>query len=225
MTGTLPEHWKGIEKQQDAVLAAFPRRRQETGREGSSDLGGHDSKKGGSHEKYMIIAVGSENPVKLAAARTTIAQTWPAAEVRGIAVPSGVSAMPMSDAECIAGARGRARAAVAALDAHLGLGLEGGVQPVDGQLFLTGWVVAVDRSGREGVGSAARLLLPPAVGSAVLAGRELGPLMDELTGRELTNHAEGAIGILTHQLMTRQLSFEAGLAYALVPWLSPELYP
>ncbi|MCK4832695.1 MAG: inosine/xanthosine triphosphatase [Anaerolineales bacterium] len=173
----------------------------------------------------MIIAVGSENPVKLAAVRTTIARIWPAAEVRGIAVPSGVSAMPMNDAECIAGARGRARAAVAALDANMGLGLEGGVQPADGQLFLTGWVVAVDRSGREGVGSAARLPLPPAVGAAVLAGRELGPLMDELTGRELTNHAEGAIGILTHQLMTRQLSFEAGVAYALVPWLNPELYP
>jgi inosine/xanthosine triphosphatase len=173
----------------------------------------------------MEIAVGSENPVKIAAVRAVIAQIWPTAEVFGVAVPSGVRAMPMDDSECIAGARGRAMAALDLLNADLGLGLEGGVHQMDGRLFLTGWVVIVDRGGRESVASAARMPLPPAVGAAVAAGRELGPLMDELTGRERTNHAEGAIGILTHKLMTRQRSFEAGVAYALAPWLNPEWYP
>ena len=169
----------------------------------------------------MRIAVGSQNPVKIAAVRTIVAKIWPAAEAHGVAVPSGVSAMPMNDAECIAGARGRATAALNALDADLGLGLEGGVHSINGQLFLTGWVMAVDRAGRESIGSAARMPLPPAVSAQVLSGRELGLVMDELTGRERTNHAEGAIGILTHQLMTRQRSFEAAVAYALVPWLNP----
>jgi inosine/xanthosine triphosphatase len=131
----------------------------------------------------------------------------------------------MDDTECIAGARGRARTALSMTDGDLGLGLEGGVQSINGQLFLTGWVVIVDRRGRESMASAARVPLPPAVSQAVQSGRELGPVMDELTGREKTNHAEGAIGILTHQLMTRQRSFEAGIAYALAPWLNPEWYP
>jgi non-canonical (house-cleaning) NTP pyrophosphatase len=53
----------------------------------------------------------------------------------------------------------------------------------------------------------------------------LGPLMDEITGRQDTNRAEGAIGILTQRVMTRQQSFETAVAYALAPWLNPELYP
>jgi inosine/xanthosine triphosphatase len=173
----------------------------------------------------MKVAVGSENPVKIAAVRQVITQIWPAAEVHGVGASSGVRAMPMDDTECIAGARGRARAALSMTDGDLGLGLEGGVQSINGQLYLTGWVVIVDRRGRESIASAARVPLPPAVRQAVQGGRELGPVMDELTGREKTNHAEGAIGILTHRLMTRQRSFEAGIAYALAPWLNPEWYP
>ena len=171
------------------------------------------------------IAVGSTNPVKIAAVHTIVAQVWPEAEVCGVQAPSGVGAKPMDDTECIAGARGRATTALAMIDADLGLGLEGGVQQMNGQLFLTGWVVIVDRHGRESLASAARVPLPPAVSHAVQAGRELGQVMDALTGREKTNHAEGAIGILTHKLMTRQRSFEAGIAYALTPWLNPEWYP
>ncbi len=171
------------------------------------------------------IAVGSENPVKIAAARSVIARIWPAAEVLGTASSSGVSAMPMDDNECIAGARGRANAALSTTSSDLALGLEGGVHQIGELLYLTGWVVAVDRHGRESLASAARVPLPPSVSLAVLAGEELGPVMDRLTGREKTNHAEGAIGILTRQLMTRQRSFEAGIAYALTPWLNPEWYP
>jgi inosine/xanthosine triphosphatase len=130
----------------------------------------------------------------------------------------------MDDAECISGARERARAALSKVDGDLGFGLEGGVQSFNGRLFLTGWVVIVDLHGRESLASAARVPLPPAVSRAVQIGRELGPVMDELTGREKTNHAEGAIGILTQKLMTRQRSFEAGIAYALAPWLNPEWY-
>jgi inosine/xanthosine triphosphatase len=133
--------------------------------------------------------------------------------------------MPMNDSESIAGARGRAKTALAATDADLALGLEGGVHEIDQVLYLTGWVVTVDRHGRESLASAARVPLPPSVAQAVLAGQELGPIMDRLTGRHKTNHAEGAIGILTHRLMTRQRSFEAGIAYALTPWLNPEWYP
>jgi inosine/xanthosine triphosphatase len=170
------------------------------------------------------IAVGSGNPVKIRAVSRVIARVWPEAEVVGVQVSSGVRAMPMNEAECIAGATERARAARELLDADLGLGLEGGVQAADGRLYLSGWVAAVDRRGRESLASGARIPLPPQVAAAVQAGEELGPVMDRLTGREKTKHAEGAVGILTRGLVTRQGSFEAGVAYALVPWLNPEWY-
>ena len=172
----------------------------------------------------MRIAVGSNNPVKIQAVSTVVLQAWPAATIHHLAVPSGVSDMPMSDRECIHGALTRASAARTALDADLGLGLEGGVQPVDGKLFLVGWVAAVDHLGRENYACAARLCLPARLSAAIQSGRELGPLLDELTGRQHTNHAEGAIGILTRKLMTRQRSFQVGVTYALAPWLTPEWY-
>ena len=173
----------------------------------------------------MIVAVGSENPVKIAAAKAVVGRIWLLVEVHSMPVSNSVSAMPMDDDECIAGAHGRAKEALTALDADLGLGLEGGVQLYRNQLFLTGWAAAIDRAGRMGIGSAARLLLPPVIQAAVLDGHELGPIMDEQTGRRNTNHAEGAIGILTGGLMTRQRSFEAAIAYALAPWMQPQWYP
>jgi inosine/xanthosine triphosphatase len=172
----------------------------------------------------MKIAVGSGNPVKISAVEAIIARVWPMADVESIPVASGVNPMPMDDDECISGAMARALASRAAVDADLGVGLEGGVHWAGQRLFLTGWVAVVDRNGRNSFASASRLPLPEPIAAAVRAGRELGPLMDEVTGRQDTRLAEGAIGILTHGLMTRQASFEAAVAYALAPWLSPELY-
>ncbi|MFW6097594.1 MAG: DUF84 family protein, partial [Chloroflexota bacterium] len=74
----------------------------------------------------MLVAVGSTNPAKLEAVREAVVQVWSQAEVRGVAVASGVSEMPMSDEECLTGARNRAQAARMALEADVGVGLEGG---------------------------------------------------------------------------------------------------
>ena len=59
----------------------------------------------------MKIAVGSANPVKVEAVRTMAQRIWPEVELVAMDVPSGVSAMPMSDTEALTGARNRAQAA------------------------------------------------------------------------------------------------------------------
>jgi len=170
------------------------------------------------------VAVGSENPTKIRAVRSVIQQVWPDAVVQGVQVTTGVRPTPLDDGECIYGASERARRARVALDADLGIGLEGGVHPMGQELYLVGWVVVVDRSGRQSVASAARMPLPSRVREEWRPGEELGQVMDRLTGRVRTNQAEGAIGILTRNLATRQKSFETGLAYALAPWLNPAWY-
>ena len=53
----------------------------------------------------MKVAVGSTNPVKVAAARSVIERVWPGATIASVVVPSGVRPMPLSDAECIEGAK------------------------------------------------------------------------------------------------------------------------
>ncbi|HSG16255.1 MAG TPA: inosine/xanthosine triphosphatase [Anaerolineae bacterium] len=172
----------------------------------------------------MKIAVGSTNPVKIAAVHSVVERVWPEAEVASLAVPSGVSAMPMSDADCLAGARYRARAVQAATGATLGLGLEGGVNPESAGLMLLGWVAVVDEDGREGVGGGARLPLPSSIAERVLAGAELGPVMDALMGQQNVKQKGGAVGALTAGLVLRQETFAVAVAYALAPFVSPDFY-
>lgn len=168
----------------------------------------------------MTIAVGSRNPAKIAAVTKAIQPVWPAATIRPVAVSSGVSAMPLSDTECLQGARNRARAAREALATAYGIGLEGGVQESAAGLLLLGWVAIVDATGREGVGSTARLPLPATIAARVSAGEELGPVMDDILGVTKSNHRGGAVGALTNGLVLRADTFAMAIACALGPFVT-----
>jgi inosine/xanthosine triphosphatase len=172
-----------------------------------------------------LIAVGSTNPVKITAVRTIIYQIWPKAQIEGIVVPSGVSEMPMSEAEIISGARNRAQTAREQLTADLGVGLEGGLHQETFGWALQGWVAVVDKNGRSHIGGGTRLLLPEGIVERVLTGEELGFVMDDLLGEENVKQKGGAIGALTAGLIMRQDAFTHSVAYALAPFIAPEFYP
>ncbi len=173
----------------------------------------------------MKIAVGSTNPVKVAAVRQMVLRQWPEAQIIALEVPSGVARMPMSDAESLRGAQNRAHVARALAQADLGVGLEGGVNPEEIGLVLHGWVAVVDGNGRIGIGGSARLPLPPAIAQRVLAGEELGPVMDELLGQAEVRKRGGTVGALTAGLVLRQDAFAQGVGYALAPFVAPQFYP
>lgn len=172
----------------------------------------------------MKVAVGSRNPAKLNAVRAAILRVWPDAQVEGIDVPSGVADMPMSDTECLKGARNRARAARQALGAEMGVGLEGGVQRYDDMLLLVGWVAVSAADGREGVAGTARLPLPALIARRVAAGEELGPVMDDLLDEHKSNHRGGAVGALTAGLVLRGDAFAMAVSYALSPFVAETFY-
>lgn len=167
------------------------------------------------------VVVGSTNPVKIGAVSTVIQRIWPAALVGGVAVESGVSVQPRSDDEAIVGAANRARRALALHPADLGIGLEGNTVETAYGMFSTAWAAIVDRQGLQGIGSSGRLLLPPLVAAYVRRGRELGPLMDELTNDVNTKQRLGAVGILTQGFMPREQALEIAVLYALAPFLHP----
>lgn len=169
------------------------------------------------------VAVGSTNPVKVQAVARVVRTFWPEAAVEGVEVPSGVPAQPWGEAVTIAGARQRAVAARAALDADLGLGLEGGVVeiPEAGGLFLNGWAAVATRSGAVYFGAAGRAPLPPLLVEALKRGEELGPAMDRLSGRENVKQTLGSVGVLTRGVVDRESQFAMAVAYALVPLLWP----
>jgi inosine/xanthosine triphosphatase len=130
----------------------------------------------------------------------------------------------MNDDECILGAKNRALAARDELQADYGFGLEGGVQPWEEGLFLVGWVAVVDQNGRFGIGGSGRLPLPSHIGERVLAGEELGPVMDDILQTHNIKQKGGAVGALTANLKQRQDAFELGVAYALGQFVAVELY-
>ena len=171
------------------------------------------------------VAVGSTNPVKIGAVRSVLSAIAPQAVIEGIAVRSGVPDQPWGDDETIAGARTRATAAQRALDADLGVGLEGGVvENPDGTLRTCAWAVVVSRDGRTGTGGSLAMPLPPAVAQAIREGEELGRAMDSLTGGRDTKRGAGAVGILTAGLIDRQRAYEMLVTYALAPFLTPDLW-
>ena len=171
------------------------------------------------------IAVGSTNPVKIAAVGVVAARAFPTAEVIGLSIDSGVPEQPWGDAETRRGALNRARAALTNTGADLGVGLEGGMVETEMGLMTCAWCVIVDPGGRVGVGGGVHMLVPPSVAQALRAGGELGPAMDELTGQHNTKQAQGAVGILTAGLSDRQLAYEQLVAMALAPFMQAEYYP
>lgn len=172
----------------------------------------------------MIVAVGSLNPVKITAVTQMFTRRWPHATAVPVSVPTGISAMPMSDAETITGAHNRAAAARQAINADFGVGLEGGVHPEPFGLTLMGWVVIVDAHGRHSIGGCPRLVLPTHIARRVQTGEELGQVMDDLLNDHNIKQKGGAIGALTANLVLREDAFATAVAYALAPYLTPELY-
>lgn len=174
----------------------------------------------------MRIAVGSKNPVKIDAVQLAFKAIWPGElfTVEGVGVTSGVSPQPMSDTESISGARNRAYQARDALGADFGVGLEGGLQEIGSRYFDCGWVIVVDSSGHEGLGSTIRILTPPCMLTLIRNGMELGEANDKIFGRENSKQAEGHFGLMTNNAITRTTGYRDGVISALSQFIHRDLF-
>ncbi|MEA2663053.1 MAG: inosine/xanthosine triphosphatase [Chloroflexota bacterium] len=173
---------------------------------------------------FTRAAVGSTNPAKVAAVRDALATLAPGCAIAPLDVPSGAGRQPFGDAATRAGARERARKALAADGADIAFGLEGGVELDGDRVWLLSWVAAIDPAGREGYASGLRMLLPPSLGPGLRDGSELGTLVDALFGVHDSKTASGAIGLLTGGAVSRTDAFADLVAMSLAPWIHPDHY-
>lgn len=150
----------------------------------------------------MNVAVGSNNPAKIRAVERVMN-----GPVEALDVPSGVSSQPFSDEETQLGAVNRAKACVLA-GAQVGIGLEGGVAEMNGELFLCNWGALVTQDGRVFVAGGAKIPLPDKIAKPLRDGQELGPVMAEYTSDKDIRKKAGAIGIFTNGELTRDDMFE-----------------
>ncbi len=168
----------------------------------------------------MKISVGSKSPVKVAAVRNVVAKIWPEAEVIGTIASSGVKEQPTSNEEGIEGAKNRAQSSLKEVDADIGIGIEACVYDSHFGMFLTGWVVAVDKSGEVGIGNGGMLPLPEKIACKIRKGEELGPVMDEVIGEKDTKQKQGAVGILTNNLISRTEGYEKAIIFAVARFIN-----
>lgn len=168
----------------------------------------------------MKIVVASGNPVKVSAVREAFAERFGPRQldVRGENVPSGVADQPRGDGETRRGAHNRAAGARERFpDADYWVGIEGGIDTVDGQLLAFAWMVIVHRSGRSGMARSVTLPLPPAVATLLSGGMELGEANDRVFGTHNSKQEGGAFGLLTDGRHTRGSVYSDTLAMALIP--------
>ncbi|MCW0482507.1 inosine/xanthosine triphosphatase [Gaoshiqia sediminis] len=174
----------------------------------------------------MKIVVASKNPVKMNAARNAFQLCFPEEiEVSGVQVSSDVADQPMSEEETLLGARNRARkAAESNMDGDFYVGIEGGIEILSGRMFAFAWIV-VSNGMAEGEARTATFELPPEVSRLVLGGMELGDADDQVFSRQNSKQQNGAVGLLTHDRVTRENFYQQAMVLALIPFLTPELYP
>ncbi|MFK2824704.1 DUF84 family protein [Bacillus sp. B190/17] len=155
----------------------------------------------------MKLAIGSLNKAKKLAVERVVKEAGLEMDIVTLSVPSGVKEQPFSDEETRWGAINRATRVLSEGNADIGIGLEGGVMETAEGLFLCNWGALAVKNQPVMTAGGARILLPQEIADCLRSGEELGPVMDRFTTREGIRHSEGAIGVFTNGLVTRDEMF------------------
>ena len=186
-----------------------------------------------------IVAVGSTRRPKLNAVsealKTFALVLDPGAqfEVVGLEVESGVGHTPATCEELMLGARQRAdalveRAREKGAEWKYFVGLEGGLDVLEEngnrRVFLESWAYVSD--GRRGhFGRSGGMEIPEALADEVLGrGVELSAAIDKFAGEAGIRDAQGAWGVLSSNLITRQEAFRVAVIAAFAPFYNEKMY-
>jgi inosine/xanthosine triphosphatase len=202
----------------------------------------------------IIIAIGSKRGPKLRAVNQALEVFSPSFppgtefELVGLDVDSGVSHTPSSREELMRGARQRAETLVQiaqknGLQWHYFVGLEGGldvihetsspapnrrhpdsIRSTPGRVFLESWAYVSDGS-RGHYGRSGGIELPEPLAREVLErGTELAVAIDQYAGMVGIRDAQGAWGVLSGGLITRQEAFRIAVIAAFAPFYNVKMY-
>ena len=186
-----------------------------------------------------IIAVGSTRKPKLSAVTealhtmATVLVPYGRCEVIGLEVDSGVGHTPVTREELMRGARQRADALVKharenGKDWRFFVGLEGGFDVVNEEgrrrVFLESWAYVTDGE-RGHFGRSGAVEIPEALAHQVLEeGVELALAIDRFAGEVGIRDAQGAWGVLSGNLITRQEAFRVAVIAAFAPFYNAKMY-
>jgi len=174
--------------------------------------------------KKVIVA--SKNPVKIDAVKRGFEKMFEGIEFEflGVSVPSGVSDQPMTSMETLQGAKNRAQNAQKEVpEADYWVGVEGGCEDSLEGMEAFAWAV-VHSMDRMGKGKTGVFFLPEKIRVLVQSGIELGVADDMVFQRTNSKQANGAVGILTGDVLDRATFYIEAVIFALIPFKNSELY-
>jgi inosine/xanthosine triphosphatase len=145
-------------------------------------------------------------------------------ELIGLSVNSDVSDQPMSDTETYLGALNRVKNARLQFPGYnFYVGIEGGVEDSPSGLMAFAWIV-ISNGDKTGKARTASFFLPPRVAELVHQGMELGDADDIVFAKQNSKQQNGAIGLLTNDVIIRKSLYRPAVQMAFIPFLNPELY-
>jgi inosine/xanthosine triphosphatase len=174
--------------------------------------------------KKVIIA--SKNPVKIRAVKDGFEKMFPDQEFefKSVSVPSNVADQPLSNNETFIGSRNRAvNASSEVKDADFCVGIEGGIEHVENEMEVFAWVF-IESAGKYGKARTGTFFLPKQVAELVKEGKELGEADDIVFKRNNSKQENGAVGILTGDVIDRTKYYTEAVVLALIPFKNVSLY-
>ncbi len=172
--------------------------------------------------KLMKVVVGSTNPVKIKATKNVFKKFFKNVEVFGVNVKS--KKQPIGMKETIEGAISRAEQALKFGD--VGVGIEAGL--VEIPYTKTGYFdiqfCAIKDKDLLTLGCGMGFEYPKVVIEEVLKGKEVGEVMEKISGIKEIGKKMGAIGFLSKGLIDRVSLTEQAVLSALLPRINKNLY-
>lgn len=173
------------------------------------------------------IYIGSANPVKIECTRIgfeTVFRGNGSFEFNGKSIPSDVSDQPMTNEETLSGATNRVKNLRSKYpDGDFFVGIEGGIQRLGNEMEAFAWVV-IESNGITGKAQTSTFQLPPGIVDLINQGVELGQADDMVFNRKNSKQGNGAVGILTHNIIDRIEYYRHAVILALIPFTNRELY-
>jgi inosine/xanthosine triphosphatase len=177
------------------------------------------------------IIVASQNPVKVQATRSGFERMFSgeSLKIESLSAPSGVKDQPLSDEETFQGALNRTyNASKLAPQADYWIGIEGGIEGRGSEYVAFAWVVIFGKSPNGkmiiGKGRTGTFFIPPPVADLIRQGKELGEADDIIFQRNNSKQENGAVGLLTGNVIDRKNLYEQAVILALIPFKNTVLY-